>query len=100
MLEYYSNFYATSIPESLNKRHTCIIIQTNKRKLFWDMYITTCLLFSTLVVPVRLAFCEDDPLEWVIVYALIDVSFTIDIILTFFTSFTNHITNLEVVSHK
>ena len=64
------------------------------------MYITTCLLFSTLVVPVRLAFSEDDPLEWVIVYALIDVSFTIDIILTFFTSYTNHITNLEVVSHK
>lgn len=53
-------------------------------------------MFITLVVPVRLAFAEDDPTSWLIVYAWVDISFFIDIIITFLTSYTDETTNLEV----
>lgn len=100
IFEYFSNFYATAIPKDLETKHKCIILQANKNKLLWDFYITLCLLFTTLVVPVRLAFSDSDPLEWIVIYAIVDLSFAIDIIFTFFTSFTDSITNLEVVEHK
>jgi hypothetical protein len=100
IFEYFSNFYATAIPKDLVTKHRCIILQSYKYKLLWDFYITLCLLFTTLVVPVRLAFSDSDPVEWIVIYAFVDISFAIDIILTFFTSFTDSITNLEVVQHK
>ena len=56
-------------------------------------------MFLTLVVPVRLAFEDNDPLGWKIAYSIVDVSFLVDIILTFFTSFTDSY-NLEVTDHK
>lgn len=62
--------------------------------------MTVCLLFTTLVVPVRLAFADTDPLEWIICYAIVDLSFFMDILFTFFTSYTDNITNLEVLEHK
>jgi hypothetical protein len=52
-------------------------------------------------VPIRLAFADGaDPLEWILLYAFVDLSFLVDIILTFFTSFTDSNTSLEVTSHK
>jgi len=43
---------------------------------------------------------DPEPIEWIVIYALVDFSFLLDIIFTFFTSFTDPITNLEVTSHK
>ena len=63
------------------------------------MYITVLLMFLTLVVPIRLAFFDNDEIGWVVAYSVIDFSFLIDIILTFFTSFTDG-NNLEVTKHK
>ena len=61
-----------------------------------------CLLFVSIVVPINLAFdsSENDPLIWVIIYAWIDFSFLIDIVLTFITSYTDPITSVEVTDHK
>lgn len=56
-------------------------------------------MFLTLVVPVRLAFSDEDPIGWVVAYTLVDVSFLIDIIITFFTSYTDS-DNIEVTQHK
>ena len=53
-----------------------------------------------MVVPVRLAFADDDPVGWVVAYAVVDISFLIDIILTFFTTYTDEITDGEVTNHK
>lgn len=56
-------------------------------------------MFLTLVVPVRLAFQDDDPIGWVVAYTAVDFSFLIDIIITFFTSYTDG-DNVEVTQHK
>jgi hypothetical protein len=39
-------------------------------------------------------------LEWILIYGFVDISFLFDIIFTFFTSYTDPITNLEITSHK
>lgn len=95
--ETFSNFYADSIPS--NKNPKWIIMSSNRFKIWWDMYITVLLMFLTLVVPVRLAFEDNDPLGWIIAYSIVDVSFLVDIIMTFFTSYTDGY-NLEITDHK
>ena len=44
------------------------------------------LLFVSVCVPARLAFVEDESTEWIIIYALIDSFFFLDILLSFFTA--------------
>ena len=71
----------------------CIVIQSNAKKVCFDIYIMIALLFTTIVVPLRLAFSEDtEPIEWIIIYLIIDISFLFDIIATFFTTYTDPIT--------
>lgn len=100
VLEYFSDFYASSIPKDKKNQVKWIIHQSNVRKVIWDIIIMLLLLFVSIVVPVRLAFDNDDPVEWIIIYALVDLVFFIDIIITFFTSYTDPITNMEVTDHK
>jgi hypothetical protein len=66
----------------------------------WDIWITFTLLFITIAVPVRLAFYDRDPLGWILMYGVVDFSFLTDLVLTFFTSYTDETTNKEVTSHK
>ena len=47
-----------------------------------------CLMFTCTVVPFRLAFTSFDPVGWVVSYAIVDITFLFDVILTFFTSIT------------
>lgn len=82
-----STFYASSMPTKNTSKY--LILANNRYKIAWDMYVTVLLLFLTVIVPVRLAFADEDPLSWKIIYNWIDISFLIDIILTFFTSYTN-----------
>ena len=42
---------------------------------------------AALLTPWQLAFVAEDTLEWIIVNAIIDTSFLIDIIVTFRTAF-------------
>ncbi len=64
--------------------------------MLWDLWITALLMFITLVVPVRLAFSDDDSVGWIIAYEGVDFCFLIDIILTFFSSYADSVTNDEV----
>ncbi len=52
------------------------------------------------MVPWRLAFSDGDPPGWMAVYFLIDAIFLIDIVFTFFTSYTDDITQNEVTDKK
>jgi len=49
---------------------------------------------------VRLAFYDRDPLGWILMYGVVDFSFLTDLVLTFFTSYTDETTNKEIYSHK
>lgn len=100
IITYFSNFYASSIPKDIKKRPKWIVGESDRFKIFWDIFVTFLLLFTTLVVPVRLAFSEKDPVEWVIIYALVDLSFLADIVLTFFCTYTDNVTNMEVTEQK
>lgn len=95
-IELFSNFYGETFPK--DKKPRWIILQNNRWKIIWDFFITGTLLFITVTVPLRLAFTETDSISWVVVYAIIDFCFLIDVILIFFTSFTNK--GHEVVTHK
>ena len=56
------------------------------------------LLFISFVVPIRLAFTDEETLTWLVVYAFVDLMFLLDILIIFFTSYTSK--QREVVTHK
>jgi hypothetical protein len=94
----FSEFYAETFP--FDTKPKCIILANAKNKILWDIWITFTLLFITIAVPVRLAFYDRDPLSWILMYGVVDFSFLTDLVLTFFTSYTDETTNKEVTSHK
>ena len=49
------------------------------------------LMFTTIVIPYRLAFIEEEPRDWLIAYYVLDSMFLIDILLWFVTSYTDTI---------
>jgi Na+/melibiose symporter-like transporter len=53
-----------------------------------------------LVVPVRIAFDEEETGGWLYAYVLADLFFFIDLILCFFTSYTDEKVMREVTDHK
>lgn len=69
-------------------------------KIVWDIYVMLILILTTFIIPYRLAFEPDDPLEWVIVYYFFDFMFFIDVILCFFTTYTDGYKQIEITSHK
>ena len=95
----YSNFYAETFPK--DHRPPCIIFANQTGKIYFDLYITFTLLFITMVVPVRLAFGEDyETIAWLIIYSIIDFGYLLDMVFSFFTSYTDDLTNIEVIDHK
>ena len=63
------------------------------------------LLIVSLIVPVRLAFVEQDSTSWFVFYTITDVFFLCDLILTFFTSVPDdkrvyEITNKRIIANK
>ena len=78
----------------------CVILQDNKCKILWDMYIMFILLATTFIIPYRLAFVPTDPIEWQVAYYVFDLMFFFDMVLCFFTTFTDPYKQIEVTSHK
>ena len=86
LIQDFSDFYASS---SLNTRVPWIINQNEKWKIAWDLFIALVLIIIIVIIPARLAFVESEPLEWLITFYIIDFFFFIDIVLWFFTSYTD-----------
>jgi hypothetical protein len=74
-----------------------VILQNNKYKICWEIFILIVLLATTIVIPIRLAFVEVEPLSWNIAYYCVDGFFTVDIFLQFLTSYTDEMKQVEVV---
>ena len=75
----------------------CIIRAGNAYKILWDVYIFVLVIVVCIVVPFRLAFFLYEDSGWLIFYGIVDISFLIDIILTFFTSVYDSESQLEIV---
>ncbi len=90
MFSDFSEFYAQNSPT--DNKPKWIILANNKYKIYFDLIILATLLFTTFVVPWRLAFTDSDSIAWTSVYLIIDVIYLIDVILTFFTSYTDEFT--------
>ena len=74
-----------------------VILQNNKYKICWEVFVLIVLLATTIVIPIRLAFVEVEPLSWNIAYYCVDGLFTVDIFLQFLTSYTDEVKQVEVV---
>ena len=53
----------------------------------WNLLITIVLLFTSIVTPARIAFVQDDTSTWIIINIIVDLLFTIDIIVVFNSAF-------------
>ena len=75
-------------------------MRSNKCKLAWDIFVLVVLLIVSMVVPIRLAFSTHDPWSWTIAYAIADLIFFIDLVLTFFTSISDDNKVYEITDKK
>ena len=71
-----------------------IIETNNKHKLYWDILVITCAIYTTITVPIELCFAEiNDYFDSFIVLhtldVIVDIIFIIDIIVGFLTSYIN-----------
>ena len=78
----------------------CIIYEDNKYGNAWQMYQTVLILYVCILIPYRMGTDAKDNKAWVIVNAIVDISFGIDMILTFMTSYNNASTGKLVDDHK
>ena len=79
--------------------HSCIINPNSKWKLRWDIYIIFIMALAAIFTPWQLAFIDTDTLTWTSLNLLIDCSFLIDIIVTFFTAYFDEI-KLTLITDK
>ena len=66
----------------------------------WDVYVMIVLVLTTFIIPYRLAFYENDSLEWVLLFYFFDVMFLIDVFLCFITSYNDPLLQLEITYPK
>lgn len=68
-------------------------------KTRWDGWIVAVLLFVAFTLPYNIAFHEKTTKTWLVIGLIIDISFLIDIVLTFFTAIYDY-TNRQMVQDK
>ena len=78
--------------EDLTRRATknynyFIILPDDSFKNCWDMVVMALILFVCVTAPSRIAFSDTDPLEWIIMDAIVDTLFFVDLVLNFFMAY-------------
>ena len=88
----------TEDEESENEKEIpWIILPDNPYKKMWDLLIAFLILYSAIITPYDIAFSDTNKVSWFEI--LIDVLLGIDIVLTFFSAYTDDEENL-VKNHK
>lgn len=64
------------------------------------MYQTVLILYVCILIPYRMGTDAKDNKAWVVINAFVDVSFGIDMVLTFMTSYNNEETGKLVDDHR
>lgn len=77
-----------SVDLSVANRTRCIILPSNKLKQAWDIYVMALLVYTALIIPFRVCFNVEDKSAFGIFFDLwFDLSFTVDIVLNFFSAY-------------
>ena len=88
----------TEDEESENEKEIpWIILPDNPYKKMWDLLIAFLILYSAIITPYEIAFSDSNKVSWFEV--LIDILLGIDIVLTFFSAYTDDEENL-VKNHR
>ena len=88
----------TEDEESENEKEIpWIILPDNPYKKIWDLIIAFLILYSAIITPYEIAFSDNNKSNWFEI--LIDIFLAIDIVLTFFSAYTDEEENL-VKNHK
>ena len=88
----------TEDEESENEKEIpWIILPDNPYKKMWDLLIAFLILYSAIITPYEIAFSDSSKVSWFEVF--IDILLGIDIVLTFFSAYTDDEENL-VKNHK
>ena len=79
-------------PELASKTESvpyCLISSTEKYKQRWDMLVILCVVFNSFTIPLELAFSESsfDSGGYVVLDYAIDITFIIDILICFRTTY-------------
>jgi hypothetical protein len=85
--------------KTTSKKVCCLIYPDNSLKTKWDAWIIMILIFIAVTLPYRLAFSDEDNLTWQIINTTVDISFLIDMVLTFFTAIQNENTG-HIITDK
>lgn len=92
VMEELTMFYSNNSNFVKTDKSKWLISGTATWKIIWDLYILFILLAICTIIPYRLAFDDRDTLGWIMTYAAIDICFFLDIIISFFTTFTDEMT--------
>lgn len=82
------------------KHKRCIILPQNKWKVKFDLWVIFVLITTAVILPFQIAFVEKPGTAWKIVNYTIDISFLIDMLLTFFTAINDPETNMLICDKK
>jgi len=82
------------------QKSECIIPSDHSWKTRWDLWIVIVLFFVAITLPYRIAFAEKDSTVWQVINYVIDVSFAVDMVLTFFTTIPDTENNLIITNKK
>jgi hypothetical protein len=55
-------------------------------KIKWDVWVVLILFFVALTLPFQIGFVEEPGIGWVVLNYIVDVTFAIDMVLTFFSA--------------
>lgn len=100
--DYYTNIFeeerhlACIYPEAAAKRF--LLLPDDPFKIKWEMLIAVVLIFTAIITPFRLAFSSSDDRTWSVINYVIDITFFLDIILTFFSAYEDE--NEELVHDR
>ncbi len=75
-----------------------IIFPDNIYKTIWDLFIVILNLYTSIIIPYNVAFSEEN--EFTTFEMFISISFAIDMILSFFTAYTDNEENLVKQKRK
>jgi CRP-like cAMP-binding protein len=70
--------------------------QSDPQRVRWDLLVMLCAVYNSFLVPYEIAFETNEPVELFVLAMLVDVVFTIDIVLNFRTTYIDHTTGDEV----